>query len=131
MARVTGTWHGPLPGCSWRPASTASSCYVLSIAPFFSTHLRHAAPHGAVQPHDCTRARPALQVVFLLRLLELAMQSRQMLREHTFYLPGADEGLLMELLPWLASLLVEAQLRGDSDRPGGGQARWLLAGLAG
>ncbi len=67
---------------------------------------------------------PAPQVVFLLRLLELAMQSRQQLREHTFFLPEADEGLLLELLPWLGSLLVEAQLRGDSDRPGVGGLGW-------
>lgn len=83
-----------------------------------------------LNPHQPARLPP--QVVFLLRLLELAMQSRQQLREHTFFLPEADEGLLLELLPWLGSLLVEAQLRGDSDRPGGGRlARWdcLAAGF--
>jgi hypothetical protein len=63
-----------------------------------------------------------VQVVFLLRLLELAMQSRQMLRDHSFYLPEAGAGLLQDLLPWLCGHLAEWKLRGEGAHAGAGPA---------
>ena len=55
-------------------------------------------------------------LIFLTRLLSLAVEVRSMLRERTFFFPDASSDILTKLYPSIASLILETELR-EVDEP--------------
>eukprot|EP00195_Chlamydomonas_chlamydogama_P014869 CAMPEP_0202909070 /NCGR_PEP_ID=MMETSP1392-20130828/48159_1 /ASSEMBLY_ACC=CAM_ASM_000868 /TAXON_ID=225041 /ORGANISM="Chlamydomonas chlamydogama, Strain SAG 11-48b" /LENGTH=701 /DNA_ID=CAMNT_0049598681 /DNA_START=412 /DNA_END=2517 /DNA_ORIENTATION=- len=73
-------------------------------------HIIQLTYQGAMQGE---LPRASQQMQFVLRMIQLAVDSRQMLRDRKYRLPEPDPRIVQDLLPFLATLMLEFEIRGS------------------